>query len=78
MITNYGYISVKNPHASGWILEHRLVMQNKICRKLATIEEVHHLNGDKTDNRIINLVMVPNKDHYKKYHKLKTPQPTIT
>ena len=69
MENSYGYIVVKNPNASGWILEHRLVMQNRLGRKLGTDEEVHHLNGSKTDNREENLVMVHNKDHYRKYHK---------
>lgn len=37
------------------ILEHRLVMEEFIGRKLERYENVHHLNGQRDDNRIRNL-----------------------
>lgn len=37
------------------ILEHRLVMQTKIGRSLLEHEQVHHLNGDRSDNSVENL-----------------------
>jgi HNH endonuclease len=38
-----------------WILEHRYVMQCHIGRPLGRRENVHHINGVKTDNRLENL-----------------------
>jgi hypothetical protein len=56
-----GYVEVcarGNPlvkSENGRILEHRLVMAQHIGRPLDASETVHHINGDRSDNRLANL-----------------------
>lgn len=43
--------------------EHRVIMENKLGRKLSHWEDVHHINEIRTDNREENLAVIPNKEH---------------
>lgn len=59
-IDNDGYVLVlatDHPfaNAQGYVREHRLVVENQIGRFLQPLEVVHHIDGDKQNNRIDNL-----------------------
>lgn len=51
-----GYRLVKvREHGGRWDKQHILVVESAIGRRLRPGEEVHHINGRKTDNRLENL-----------------------
>lgn len=58
-----GYVMVWNPshpNAKGgrdrnYVAEHRMVMSDYLGRPLLKTEQVHHKNGDRSDNRLENL-----------------------
>lgn len=62
--TKDGYVIVPVPEGHpmgagkkyrGYMREHRLVMERHLGRYLSPGETVHHINGDRMDNRIENL-----------------------
>lgn len=66
----YQYALVRDhPHATknGYVLYHRIVMENHLGRLLNEDEVVHHKNHDKLDNRIENLEVLNNKEHNRKH-----------
>jgi hypothetical protein len=60
---------------SGYMLIHRAVMEESLGRKLNPNEVVHHANGDKTDNRIGNLVLMTRSDHARLHYLVTKPSP---
>ena len=65
---NYCQITSRKEGNKGKLL-HRLIMEKHLGRELKREEEIHHLNGDRLDNRIENLVLCKNhEEHIRKYH----------
>lgn len=62
----YRYIP-EHPKSSktGYVAEHRHIMENKIGRYLEKDEVVHHINENKLDNSIENLELLNVSQHNK-------------
>lgn len=63
---DYDYAVVRNhPNATkhGYVLHHRVVIENYLGRLLNSSEVVHHINGNKKDNRIENLEVHDSREH---------------
>ena len=67
MVNPYKYVvrgdTLKND------VEHRVIMEHHIGRKLGFNEVVHHINGDRKDNRIENLEIMSRSEHSRMHHK---------
>lgn len=62
-----GYVVLRND--GDVIFEHRAIMEAHIGRKLTDDEVVHHINGDKTDNRLENLQLMTRGEHSTMHNK---------
>ena len=58
-IRGYMVLSVKGKR----VLEHRKIMADSLGRELTGEEIVHHLNGDRLDNRLENLEVMSQAEH---------------
>ena len=59
-----GYKRVVIPEEENRVqVEHRVIMERHLGRKLASTEIVHHIDGDKLNNSLDNLVITTRADH---------------
>lgn len=63
-----GYVSVSVP-GRGPLLEHRVVAEQMLGRRLRRGEEVHHINGVKNDNRPENLEVLTTREHKRRHRE---------
>ena len=69
-LNQWGYKMVY--HDGKKVYEHRLIIEQAIGRKLLPYEEVHHKDGNKLNNSLDNLEVLPMIEHKKKHRDKKT------
>lgn len=63
------YPEPHNYKSQKYVLEHILVMEKKLGRKLVKPEVVHHLNGNPSDNNPNNLMLFPSNKEHKQFEQ---------
>lgn len=68
-----GYKYIYNPNhpyctKQGYIREHKLIVEKHIGRYIKKEEQIHHINKNKLDNRIENLMLFPDVKSHRSYH----------
>lgn len=70
VIDSRGYVRIKITETNGkrcdavWKMEHRVVVEKSIGRLLTSVEAVHHIDGNHSNNSIDNLVILTKREHY--------------
>lgn len=71
---NNGYVEVMMPEhpnarSNGTILEHRLMAEKKLGRILTKEECVHHIDGDRCNNSLDNLIVFKTNADHTAFHR---------
>lgn len=67
-INTAGYVLVHDYKNNKKEFEHKLIMEKNIKRKLKGKEQIHHIDGDKKNNNIENLLLVNDASEHMKVH----------
>ncbi len=64
--------------AKGYVAEHRSMAEEVLNRFLWPWEIVHHINGDRGDNRLENLAVMPHGEHTRLHWQIRKGRlPTV-
>ena len=77
-ISNKGYrlIAIQRDGKRKLVSEHRHLMEQALGRRLGPREVVHHINGDRLDNRLSNLAVWEVGAH-NRHHREGKPRPSF-
>ena len=64
-----GYQQFKDPRTGQWVLTHRRVAEKLVGGKIYPGRQVHHIDGDKSNNRPSNLTVVSREQHRRIHRK---------
>jgi hypothetical protein len=74
VVNREGYVLIKRPShpeadGNGYVREHRLLMAECLGRPLLPEEVVHHIDGDRSNNVVGNLMLFSNGGQHIHYHR---------
>jgi hypothetical protein len=69
-VNKSGYQQFKDPRTGNWELVHRRVAEKAVGGRIFAGHEVHHIDGNKNNNRASNLQIV-SKDEHRAIHRRK-------
>ncbi len=70
-VNRSGYQQFKDPSTGQWTLTHRRVAEKLVGGAIFLGREVHHIDGDKSNNRPSNLNIVSKAEH-RRIHRAKS------